>query len=154
MMGWFSPQESERMIRSTGLKTRSSGRWSACGLGAVMLLAVLPGESAAQAPQPGGSLPFANMYRRPALSPYTALGFQGANPLTGATLGAMQGLVQPQVQQQSQIRASMQQARQISQLQRQVRQARPMGGTQTQTIRATGHASTFMELSHFYPMAR
>lgn len=142
------------MNHNTRPAIRPHGRWSACPLAAVLLLGALAGESAAQGPQPGGNLPFSNMYQRPALSPYTALGFQGANPLTGATLGAMQGLMQPQMQQQAQIRASMQQARQISQLQRQVRQGRPLGGTQTQTIRATGHASTFMELSHFYPSAR
>lgn len=138
------------MNRSTLPTIRPHGTWSACPLAAVLLLGALAGESAAQ----GGNLPFSNMYQRPALSPYTALGFQGANPLTGATLGAMQGLMQPQMQQQAQIRASMQQARQISQLQRQARQGRPLGGTQTQTIRATGHASLFMELSHFYPSAR
>jgi len=118
-------------------------------------LAGLPRGASAQGPVAGGAPPFSNMIRRPALSPYTALGFQGGNPMTGATLGAMQSAMQPQMQQQVQIRGAMQQARQISQLQRQVRQVqRPMGGTLTQTIRATGHASTFMELSHFYPMAR
>ena len=54
-------------------------------------------DAAAQGPVGGGpngsSPPFANIYKRPTLSPYTALGFQGSNPLTGATLGAMQGLV-------------------------------------------------------------
>ena len=74
--------------------------------------------------------------------------------LEGELASYEQGVMQPQLQQQAQIRASMQQARQISQLQRQVRQGRPLGGQQTQTIRATGHASTFMELSHFYPAAR
>lgn len=118
-------------------------------------LAGLPREANAQGPAGGAAPPFSNMYRRPALSPYTALGFQGANPMTGATLGAMQSAMQPQMQQQVQMRAAIQQSRQISQLQRQVRQVqRPMGGTLTQTIRATGHASTFMELSHFYPQSR
>jgi len=95
------------------------------------------------------------MYNRPALSPYTALGFQGGNPMTGATLGALQSAVQPQLQQQSQIQASMRQARQLGQLQGQVRQIqRPQqSGSTYQTIRATGHASVFMELSHFYPGA-
>jgi hypothetical protein len=143
-----SPLECGAMNCSATPTIRPHGTWTVCPLAAVVLLTVLAGDAAAQ----GGNLPFSNIYQRPALSPYTALGFQGSNPLTGGTLGAMQGLVQPQMQQQAQIRNSMQQARQISQLQRQAR--RPMGGTQTQTIRATGHASTFMELSHFYPSAR
>lgn len=122
---------------------------------AVLVLAGPAREAAAQGGAQGAAPPFSNLYRRPALSPYTALGFQGGNPMTGGTLGAMQSAVQPQMQQQAQIRAAMQQARQIGQLQRQVRQVqRPMGGTLTQTIRATGHASVFMEYSHFYPSAR
>jgi len=106
----------------------------------------------AQGPDAGGNLPFSTMYRRPALSPYTALGFQGGNPMTGSTLGALQSGVQPQLQQQAQIQAAMRQSRQLGQLQGQVRQIqRPLGGPITQTIRSTGHASLFQELSHYYP---
>jgi hypothetical protein len=105
--------------------------------------------------QGGGATPFSNIVRRPSMSPYTALGFQGSNPQTGSTLGAMQGLVRPQQQQFMQQQQAVRQSRQLSQLQGQVRKIqRPSGGATIQTIRATGHASTFMEMSHFYPSAR
>jgi hypothetical protein len=105
--------------------------------------------------QGGGTAPFSNITRRPSISPYMGLAFQGNNPTTGGTLGAMQGLVRPQQQQFAQQQQSARQSRQLSQLQGQVRKIqRPAGGTTIQTIRATGHASTFMEMSHFYPSAR
>ena len=89
------------------------------------------------------------------MSPYMGLAFQGNNPQTGGTLGAMQGLVRPQQQQLAQQQQSARQARQLSQIQGQVRNLqRPAGGATVQTIRATGHASTYMDLSHFYPSAR
>ena len=113
---------------------------------------VMAGDAVAQGPQGGGTLPFSNIYRRPTLSPYTALGFQGGNPMTGATLGALQTGVQPQMMQQDQMQATLRQQRQIGQMQGQVRQIqRPAGGPIIQTIRSTGHASLFMEMSHFYP---
>jgi len=106
-------------------------------------------------PQGNNATPFSNITRRPSLSPYTALGFQGSNPQTGSTLGALQGLVRPQQQQYVQQQQAVRQSRQLSQLQGQVRNIqRPTGGSTIQTIRATGHASTFMEMSHFYPSAR
>lgn len=113
------------------------------------------GASSTAVAQGNGATPFSNIVRRPSLSPYTALGFQGGNPETGSTLGAMQGLVRPQQQQFMQTQQSARQSRQLSQLQGQVRKIqRPAGGSTIQTIRATGHASTFMEMSHFYPSAR
>ena len=106
-------------------------------------------------PQGNNATPFSNITRRPSLSPYTALGFQGSNPQTGSTLGALQGVVRPQQQQYVQQQQAVRQSRQLSQLQGQVRNIqRPSGGSTIQTIRATGHASTFMEMSHFYPSAR
>ena len=124
-----------------------------CALG-ILLSAV----ATAQGPggmQGGGNLPFSNITRRPSISPYMGLAFQGNNPETGGTLGAMQGLVRPQQQQFAQQQQVARQSRQLSQLQGQVRKIqRPTGGTEIQTIRATGHASTFMEMSHFYPSAR
>jgi hypothetical protein len=127
-------------------------------LGGLGLWLATTGSAVAQGPagpQANGGLPFSNMVRRPSMSPYTALGFQGSNPQTGATLGAMQGLVRPQQQQFSQLQQAARQSRQLSQIQRQVRQMqRPTGGTSIETIRATGHASTYMNMSHFYPAAR
>jgi hypothetical protein len=123
-----------------------------------MLWPSATGNALAQGPAgPGGpaNMPFSNIARRPTMSPYLALGFQGNNPDTGGTLGAMQGIVRPQKQQFLQQQAAMRQSRQLSQLQGQVRQIqRTPGSTTYQTIRATGHASTFMDLSHFYPAAR
>ena len=109
----------------------------------------------AQGPQAPGELPFSTIVRRPSLSPYTALGFQGSNPQTGGTLGAIQGLVRPQQQQYAQQLQAQRQTRQLRQLQGQVRQIQqtPMKPLEP-TIRATGHASTFQFLSHFYPAAR
>ena len=105
--------------------------------------------------QGGGNVPFSNITRRPSISPYMGLAFQGSNPQTGGTLGAMQGLVRPQQQQFAQQQQVARQSRQLNQMQGQMRQIqRPAGGTTIQTIRATGHASTFMEMSHFYPSAR
>ena len=105
--------------------------------------------------QGGGNVPFSNITRRPSISPYMGLAFQGSNPQTGGTLGAMQGLVRPQQQQFAQQQQAARQSRQLNQMQGQMRQIqRPAGGTTIQTIRATGHASTFMDMSHFYPSAR
>jgi hypothetical protein len=113
------------------------------------------GQLAAQGPaggQSGSNPPFSNIYKRPTLSPYTALGFQGNNPLTGGTLGAMQGLVRQQQQVQAQMQMGVQQSRQINQLQGQVRNIqRVQPNRASESIRPTGHASTFLNLSHFYP---
>ena len=121
----------------------------------------LAATDTASAQGPAGSQgnaapPFSNIVRRPSMSPYNALGFQGNNPQTGGTLGAMQGLVRPQQQQLAQLQQAARQARQLTQMQRQMRQVqRPMtGGASVETIRATGHASTYMNLSHFYPVAQ
>ena len=134
-----------------GVKMATIAATFACG---VLLSAV----ATAQGPggvQGGGNTPFSNITRRPSVSPYMGLAFQGNNPTTGGTLGAMQGLVRPQQQQFAQQQQAARQSRQLSQLQGQMRNGRQTaGGTTIQTIRATGHASTFMELSHFYPTAR
>ena len=146
------------MIKSIkSIKSHSRGRTMAtlaasCACG-VLLCAV----ANAQGPggTQGGNTPFSNIVRRPSMSPYMGLAFQGSNPQTGGTLGAMQGLVRPQQQQFAQQQQAARQSRQLNQMQGQMRQIqRPAGGSTIQTIRATGHASTFMEMSHFYPSAR
>jgi len=123
---------------------------------ACVLVLVASGDLAAQGPggggQAGSATPFSSIYKRPTLSPYAALGFQGSNPLTGGTLGAMQGLVRQQQQVQSQMRQSIQQTRDISQLRSQVRSVgNRQNSMMNETIRPTGHASTFMNMSHYYP---
>ena len=124
-------------------------------LAAVASLCSIGFAVSAAAQGPGGSTPFSNITRRPSISPYMGLAFQGNNPTTGGALGAMQGLVRPQQQQFSQQQQQARQMRQLSQLQGQVRRIqRPTGGAAIDTIRATGHAATYMELSHFYPSAR
>jgi hypothetical protein len=136
---------------SPGMKMAVVAVTFACG-------AFLSAVASAQGPggmQGGGNTPFSNITRRPSISPYMGLAFQGNNPETGGTLGAMQGLVRPQQQQFAQQQQVARQSRQLSQMQGQMRNLqRPAGGTTIQTIRATGHASTFMEMSHFYPAAR
>jgi hypothetical protein len=144
-----------KMLSRLGTMTAATAGTLArtCALGVLLSAA-----ATAQGPggvQGGGSTPFSNITRRPSISPYMGLAFQGNNPETGGTLGAMQGLVRPQQQQFAQQQQVARQSRQLSQLQGQVRKIqRPTGGTEIQTIRATGHASTFMEMSHFYPSAR
>ena len=122
---------------------------------AVLTIAgVMPRDAAAQAPgQPGAAnMPFSNIVRRPSLSPYTALGFQGNNPQTGSTLGALQGMVRPQQQQLRQMQQGVRQSRQIDQIRNQMRQGQRTAPQGIDTsIRATGHASTYMNMSHFYP---
>ena len=136
---------------SRGMTMATMAATCACG---VFLSAV----ANAQGPggmQGGGNVPFSNITRRPSISPYMGLAFQGSNPQTGGTLGAMQGLVRPQQQQFAQQQQVARQSRQLNQMQGQMRQIqRPAGGSTIQTIRATGHASTFMDMSHFYPSAR
>ncbi|MFM8495994.1 MAG: hypothetical protein ACKOEM_10795 [Planctomycetia bacterium] len=110
--------------------------------------------------QGNGRLPFSNMYSRPAVSPYTMLG----NPQSPMTVdnqtGAVannslvyQQIIQPQLQQQQQVIEQNSQSRQLGRLQNQVQQIqRDTRGRQIdETIRPTGHASTYQNLSHFYP---
>lgn len=148
-----------KMLCQLGTMTSTIAGTLARTLSATSALGILLSAVAtAQGPggmQGGGNAPFSNITRRPSISPYMGLAFQGNNPETGGTLGAMQGLVRPQQQQFAQQQQAARQSRQLSQLQGQVRKIqRPTGNATIQTIRATGHASTFMEMSHFYPSAR
>lgn len=97
-------------------------------------------------------MPFSDTTTRRGMSPYTALGFQGGNPLTGDTLGAYQNLVRPQQLQAAQMRQQQQQGRQLGKMQSQIKSMqRAASRPTTDTIRATGHSATFMNRSHFYP---
>jgi len=101
--------------------------------------------------QGNAPLPFANIYSRPTVSPYLQMQQQGMNPLQNQNI--YQTMVQPQVQQQQQQLQQLRQARQISSMQNQVQQIqRDTSARQIdETIRPTGHASTYQNLSHFYP---
>ena len=116
------------------------------------------GMAGTAAAQGNGKLPFSNIYSRPAVSPYTLIGTQGAgggiNEQTGATSPLVyQQIIQPQLQQQQQVIEQQSQTRQLGRLQNQVQQIqRDTSARQiNETIRPTGHASTYQNLSHFYP---
>ena len=61
--------------------------------------------------------------------------------------------VLPQLQQERQQQQLLKQTKQIGGLQNQVQsiQRSPSARQIDETIRATGHASTYMNLSHYYP---
>lgn len=136
--------------------------FSAILIGVVVLGAAVVGREAAA--QGGGKLPFSSTYSRPAVSPYTLLASQaqssgggGINNMTGAQQPLVyQQLIQPQLQQQQQVIEQQSQTRQLGRLQNQVQQIqRGTSGRQIdETIRPTGHASTYQNLSHFYPSRR
>jgi hypothetical protein len=119
------------------------------GVVGLLLAAALPDVTHAQSP---GRLPFSDYQGPRGMSPYNALGFQGNNPTTGATLGAFQNIVRPQQLQASQLQQQQLQGRQLNGLQNQVRSMQ-RGAAQPaeSTIRATGHQATFMNRSHYYP---
>lgn len=119
-----------------------------------MVLAALAIAGVAPLASRGAELPFSSTYRRPAVSPYMQLQQQGYNPLQQQNI--YQTMVQPQVQQQQQQIEQLNQRRQMGQLQNQVRQIQqsPQNRQFDETIRPTGHASTFMNYSHFYPPRR
>lgn len=101
--------------------------------------------------------PFSSTYRRPSVSPYTMLGVGNTGVTANGQVAGFnpivyQQLVQPRQQQEWSLVQQMQQSRQINQVQRDVQQVRTQGPiTQyQQTIRPTGHAATFQNLSHFY----
>jgi hypothetical protein len=113
------------------------------------------GVAAAQGPS---KPPFSGTYSRPAVSPYLMLSQQGSGGGINGQTGAQQPLVyqqliQPQLQQQQQVIEQQSQTRQLGRLQNQVQQIqRDTRGRQIdETIRPTGHASTYQNLSHFYP---
>jgi len=133
--------------------------FSAILIGVVVLGAAVMGREAAA--QGGGKLPFSNTYSRPAVSPYTMLGTQQGNGGNTNQTGGQQPLIyqqliQPQLQQQQQVIEQQSQTRQLGRLQNQVQQIqRGTSGRQIdETIRPTGHASTYQNLSHFYPAGR
>ena len=118
----------------------------------LLAVSILPGDARAQGPG-GGSLPFSNVYKRPVMSPYTALGFQGANVQQGGAANVYQNQILPRLELERQQVEQMRQRKQIGGLTNQVQQIQRGTGMRQidETIRPTGHASTFQNLSHFYP---
>ena len=124
--------------------------WNVATAAVVIGSLVAAGEGVAQSPN---NKPFQNTYRRPALSPYNQLTQQNMNPQQGQTI--YQTAVQPQLEQQRQQIEQLQQRRQISQVQSQVANMNsPRSRQLDESIRPTGHASTYMNYSHYYPMGR
>lgn len=124
---------------------------------AVLLLTAIAGVALAQ--EPGGNLPFTNVYKRPAVSPYTMLG-NVPNPMTVDPMsGAManntliyQQLIQPRLEQERQQTTILRQNRQIGTLQNQVQSIQRDTSMRQfdRSIRPTGHASTFMNTSRYF----
>ncbi len=119
---------------------------------------------AVEARAQNGQLPFSNTntYRRPTVSPYTMLAQPGGgaggglNAQGGTNPLVYQQLIQPRFDQENQIVGGMQQARQINNLQGRVQQIqRDTSARQVnESIRATGHSATYLNMSHYYPGAR
>ena len=129
--------------------TTISRKTTAVPIAVGALLAVAFAATAeAQGP---GQKPFQDTYRRPTVSPYLQLQQQGMNPLQNQNI--YQTMVQPQVQQQQQQIEMLQQRRQLGKVQGQVQQMQQSSQARqvNETIRPTGHASTYMNYSHFYP---
>jgi len=107
-------------------------------------------SAGARAGGSNGALPFANNYRRPAVSPYMQLQQQGYNPLQSQNI--YQTMVQPQMQQEQQQIEQLSQRRQMSRLQNQVQQiGRDTSARQVdESIRPTGHRATYLNYSHYY----
>jgi hypothetical protein len=120
----------------------------------LLAVSILPADARAQGPG-GGSLPFSGVYRRPVLSPYSALGFAAANTnaLGGGAANIYQNQILPRLELERQQVEQMRQRKQIGGLTNQVQQIQRGTGMRQidETIRPTGHASTFQNLSHFYP---
>ncbi len=127
----------EQLLRGITIAAMLACGWLATG-----------GSALAQGP---GQKPFQDIYRRPAVSPYNQISNFSNNPQMAGNI--YQQIVMPQQQQQRQQLEMIDQRRQVGKLQNQVTQIQR--GTQARqidpTIRPTGHASTYMNYSHYYP---
>jgi Spy/CpxP family protein refolding chaperone len=116
----------------------------------IFTVGLAAGPAAAQGN--GGQAPFAEIYRRPSVSPYTMLQNQAFNPLGSQNI--YQEQVLPQLQIQRQQVEQIRQNERLGTIQRDVRRLQRAPQQPADTIRPTGHVSTFLDLSHFYPAAR
>jgi len=126
------------------------------GWRAVIVAAGVVGLAGAAEAQ--NNMPFSNTYRRPSVSPYTMLATPGGGGGGVSAQGTFnplvyQQLIQPREEQERQFVTQMQQGRQINGLQNRVQEIqRDTTSRQVnEQIRATGHASTYLNLSHYYP---
>jgi hypothetical protein len=136
-------------FRRNDMTTSRCGGFSPVAL--ALVLAAAAGPAQAQAPGQTGQRPFETIYRRPSVSAYNQMSQNIFNPL--ATQSIYQQQVQPQLQQQQQQIQMLQQQRQLNRMQGQVRQIQQSSQARQidETIRPTGHASTYMNYSHYYP---
>ena len=119
--------------------------------GLTMMVSLAANMSFAQGP---GSLPFTQTYRRPSVSAYQQLSNFALNPQQQTTM--YQQFVQPLQQQQQTIIEQMSLNRKLGNVQQQVQTLDRTSRDRMidATIRPTGHASTYMNYSHFYPAPR
>jgi hypothetical protein len=112
---------------------------------------VTVGSASAQVP---GQKPFQDIYRRPAVSAYNQIANFSDNPQLAGNI--YQQIIMPQQQQQRQQLEMIDQRRQVGKLQTQVQQIQQSSQARQfdATIRPTGHASTYMNYSHYYPQQR
>jgi len=121
------------------------------GLGICVLLSTTAFAQGSTAP------PFSGIYKKPVLSPYTAMGFAAANQAAGvaspsASLDAYQNTVLPRLELERQGIQQINQGRQISGLGGKVRAIQNQNQQfRDPTIRATGHSATFQNTSHYFP---
>jgi len=124
---------------------------------AALLLGPILGVAVAQ--EPGGTTPFTNIYKRPAVSPYTLLGnpqspvnVDGQTGSVASNTLVYQQLIQPRLEQERQQTTMLRQNRQIGNLQNQVQSIQRDTSMRQidRSIRPTGHASTYMNTSHYF----
>jgi len=129
------------------LLIRRSAIWFGAALLAATTVPVTYGDQA-------GSKPFESVYRRPNVSPYYNLQQQSFNPIQNQNI--YQTMVQPQLEQQRQQIEMLQQRRQLGRVQSQVRQIQQSSQARQidETIRPTGHSSTYMNYLHYYRMQK
>ena len=130
-------------------------RSTLAGLAALVAAASLAGAAVAQEPQ--GNLPFTNIYKRPAVSPYTIMGNPGYGTQFDQGTGGVnpiiyQQFIQPRMEQERQQTQMLRQNRQIGSLQNQVTNIQRDTSMRMidRSIRPTGHRATFMNTSHYY----
>jgi len=101
------------------------------------------------------SLPFSNIYTRPVVSPYSMLSSEANNPLM-VNPNVYQTQVLPRLEQQQQQQTLLKQNKQIGGLQNKVQSIQRSTSARQidEMIRPTGHASTYMNMSHYYPRSR